>query len=104
VSADHQSMAIQSVTWHVAAGTIEFAMRSLEPPPRPEWIPEDRWYGGTTDVLIFTVPAKRATAAPATGIGVTGTNPDGTPQYTQYTWSGSAWINPVRVDGNGVPL
>lgn len=104
MSATDQQMSIASVVWHVAAGTVEFTLVSREPPPPPEWVDPDGWYGAGGDVLTFSVPAKKAASASATGIAVTGTNADGTPQYTKYTWSGTAWASPVRVDSNGVPL
>lgn len=104
MSATDQAMGITQITWHVASGTVEFTLVSREPPPPPEWVDESQWYGGGGDVLTFSVPAKKAVSAPATGIAVTGTNADGTPQYTKYTWDGTAWSSPVRCDSNGNPL
>jgi hypothetical protein len=104
MSAEHQSMRIKKTIWHVKEGTIEFILESTEPPPRPEWIREDQWYGGGGDTLTFSAPARKASTAPSSGIGVTGYDADGKPQYTRYTWNGTGWINPVRVDQMGNPL
>lgn len=104
MSAMHQEMRIQRTIWHVEAGTVEFLLQSTEPPPRPDWIREDQWYGGGGDTLTFAIPARKASTVASTGIGVTGTNADGTPQFTRYTYNGTAWVNPVRVDSMGNPL
>ena len=100
-----QSMTLVTTVWHVAANTLELTFQSREAPPRPDWIREDLWYGGGGEAISITVPVgKRLTTTQATGIGVSGYDPDGTPQYTRYTWNGTAWVNPVRVDSQGTPL
>jgi hypothetical protein len=101
-----QPMSIQSIVWHTAgSGSVEFTLQSREVPPRPDWIREDLWYGGGGETISITVPVgKRVNSNPSTGVGVSGFNADGTPQYTRYTWNGTAWVNPVRVDSAGNPL
>lgn len=103
--ANDQSMSIRRLTWHQDTSTVEFELQSNEAPPRPDWIADDRWYGAGGDVLTFSVPAKKATATASVGIGITGVDAvTGMPQFTKYTWNGTAWVNPVRCDGNGNPL
>lgn len=103
---DNQQMTFVGAVWHVTDGTIDLIFRSQEVPPRPDWVREDQWYGGPGETISLTAPARKPVVAPSTGIGVTGTNPDGSPQFTRYTWNAAtqSWTNPVRVDAQGNPL
>lgn len=105
MSADHMLMRVESqAIWHVKDGTVEISLQSLEPPPRPEWVTEDQWYGGGGDRLVALIPVKKAAAQAPVGWTRTGVNPDGTGRYTLYTWNGTAWANPKPCDGNGKPI
>ena len=104
-------MSIKQVIWHKPEpgqpgnGTLEFILQSREPPPPPEWIAADQWYGGAGESIGVSAPVgRKVTTTAPTGIGVTGTNPDGTPVLTRYTYNGTAWVNPVPVDHQGNPL
>lgn len=93
--------------WHDSGtgnGTIELTFTVLEVPPRPEWIREDQWYGGSLAAVSVSVPVgkKLNTSAP-TGMGITGVV-DGVQQFVKYTWNGTAWVNPIPCTSEGVPL
>lgn len=109
MSLTDQVMTVRRWIWHTVPNTIEVVLRSNEVPPPPEWFPPDQWWGGAGVELAFTIPSqflKQASTTPTTVWGRTGTDPDGTPQYTRYTWDQTkkAWVNPIRVDSGNVPI
>lgn len=91
---------ITNLVWDTARGVVTVNVLADDAPPRPN--DGANYSQPIGSQLSFDVPVRRAATDPPT-ITKIQTSPSGF-VLTRYTWSGTAWANPLRVDENGNPI
>jgi hypothetical protein len=88
-----------------ATNRISLTYESIEPiPAPPAQVRPDLWYPGPRASVTLEATVPRPVESPQTAVGGV-EQPDGSIHYFKGTWSGTAWVNLVRVkNADGDPL
>ena len=85
------------ITWDTVKSTVTLTLYADDAPEPPD---DGALYSAPTgSQLTMEVPVRKAVTDPPTIVKIE-TSPTGA-IYTRYTWSGTAWGSPVRVNADG---